>query len=155
MYGLGIVKGLLVTLKHYLQTYRFGRDPFRGKAIFTVQYPEERLPLPPRFRGRPMWLRNQQTGDPNCTGCSVCARTCPHGCITLVTHMGEDKKRVVDSYTIDLGNCIYCGLCADSCAFNALAMSHEFELAYYSRENLVWDGDMLLGPWRKKGKGSD
>jgi len=151
MYGLGIAKGLLVTLKHFLGTFTVGKDPFRGKALFTVQYPEERLPLPERFRGRPLWLRNQQTGKPNCTACGVCVRACPHGCITLESHMGPDKKRVVDKYTISLADCIMCGLCADSCAFNALTMSHEFELACYSRESMLWDGDQLLEPWKTQG----
>lgn len=150
MYGLGIAKGLLVTLKHFFKTYKLGRDPFRGPAIFTVQYPDERLPLPPRFRGRPMWLRNKQTGKPACTACGVCVRACPHGCITLESHMGEDKKRVVDKYTINLGDCMFCGLCADSCAFNALVMSHDFELACYSRDSLIWDGERLLEPWNKE-----
>ena len=150
MYGQGVAKGLWVTLKHYFRTYRFGKDPFRGSGIFTVQYPEERLPLPERFRGRPMWLRNQQTGKPACTACGVCVRACPHGCIALVSHMGENKKRVVDSYTINLGDCMYCGLCVDACAFNSLSMSHEFELACYTRENIVWDGERLLEPWKEE-----
>jgi NADH-quinone oxidoreductase subunit I len=149
MYGLGIAKGMLVTLRHFWGTYRFAKDPFRGKAIVTTEYPDERLPLPERFRGRPEWLRNKETGLPACTACGVCIRACPHGCIVLESHMGPDKKRVVDKYTIDLGRCIMCGLCADACAFHSLAMSHEFELACYSRKSMDWDGDMLLEPATK------
>ncbi len=141
-----------VTLKHFLGTYKVGKDPFRGKTIFTVQYPEERLPLPERFRGRPMLLRNKETGKSACTACGVCVRACPHGSIVLESHMGENKKRVVDKYTINLGDCMYCGLCADACAFNALDMSHEFELACYSRQNIVWDEERLLEPWQSPQK---
>ncbi len=147
MYGLGVAKGMLVTLRHFFGTFKFGRDPFRGKAIFTVQYPDERLPLPERFRGRPMWMRNQQTGKPMCTACGVCVRACPHGCITLESHMGPDKKRVPDSFVINIGSCMMCGLCADACAFGSLTMSHEFELATYDRESTIWDGERLLEPW--------
>ena len=78
MYGLGVAKGMWVTLKHFFQTYRFGKDPFRGKAIFTTQYPDERLALPERFRGRPVWLRNQETGKAACTACGYC-QPCPSG----------------------------------------------------------------------------
>jgi NADH-quinone oxidoreductase subunit I len=148
MYGLGIAKGMLVTLRHFFGTYRLAKDPFRGKAIVTTQYPDERAPLPERFRGRPLLLRNQETGKASCTACGVCVRACPHGCITLESHMGPDRKRVVDKYTVDLAECIMCGLCADSCAFNSLGMSHEFELACYDRRTMLWDADRLLEPWK-------
>jgi NADH-quinone oxidoreductase subunit I len=146
MYGLGIAKGMWVTLRHFFGTYRVAKDPFRGKAIVTTEYPDERLPLPERFRGRPEWLRSKATGLAACTACGVCVRACPHGCIELESHMGPDKKRVVDKFTIDLGRCIMCGLCADACAFSALGMSHDFELACYSRRTMIWDGEMLLEP---------
>ncbi len=96
----GGVASILVSLR---VTLRYLFTP-----AITTQYPDERLPLPERYRGRPELLRNRETGLPACTACGVCVRACPHGCIVLESHMGPDKKRVVDKFTIDLGRCIMC-----------------------------------------------
>ncbi len=162
MFGIGMVKGLGVTLTHFiatyvddlkhwvrLQRYRYPDRIYRRhkpdqKGIFTIQYPEERMEMFPRFRGCLMQMRNPATGEPNCTACGVCARVCPHGCIKIVTSDGPNGQRGLVSYEAHLENCMVCGLCVEACPFNALGMSPEYENATYQREELVYDMDTLL-----------
>lgn len=149
MFGLGIVKGLWTTGKHFVQSYlehtgiRGGTrpDPKLG-GLFTVQYPEEKLPMFPRFRGALMHLRDAETGEPNCTACGICIRSCPQDCIE-VEGEGKGKERRVTAFTYDVTRCIFCRLCVESCPFDAIEMSHEYELASYSRE-MVWELEKLL-----------
>ena len=140
--GIGIMRGLKVVLSEMVQTY------IRG--AFTVQYPEERLELPERFRGRLLWLYDvdPKTGEkvPRCTACQACVRACPQSVITLESERGEDKKRFATRFDVDLGLCMYCGLCVEACNFYALKMGHEFELATYDRPSLIWGMEELLYP---------
>ena len=135
--GSGILKGLKVVGWEMLQTY------IRGP--FTVQYPEERQPIQERFRGRQVWLYE---GDKvlRCTACGACARACPQGIIALETERGPDRKRTIKRFDIDLGLCMYCGLCVEACNFHALKMGSEFELATYDRSSLVWTMEDLMYP---------
>lgn len=120
MYGIGILKGMLVTLRH------LGRKPF------TRQYPEEAVPLPHRFRGYDFaWVEER------CTGCATCAKACPHGCINIVTHPLSDGRYSIDVFDIDIGLCMVCGLCVEACPYDALFMGAQFELSDYSRRGLV------------------
>lgn len=140
--GIGVVRGLKVVLSEMIQTYTRG--------AFTVEYPEERPAIAERFRGRLLWLYDvdPETGEkvPRCTACLACARACPHGVISMETERREDRKRVVTRFDVDLGLCMYCGLCVEACNFYALRMSQEFELATYDRASLVWDMEKLLYP---------
>lgn len=131
MLGLGIAKGMMITLKHMFM------------KPYTVQYPEERLPLKPAFRGAPALIF--ENGKARCVGCGICVRACPHGVIRIETSVDSDLKRRVDRYEIELWHCLFCGLCAEACPFGALAMSHEFELAEYKRYSLVYDTARLRG----------
>jgi formate hydrogenlyase subunit 6/NADH:ubiquinone oxidoreductase subunit I len=164
MYGVGILKGLWVTLKHIAGTYvkdvkKFPRRYAPGGVlerteydlygIFTCQYPEERYEMFPRFRGALMQLRDAETGEPNCTACSLCERACPHGVISMEVE-GKGKERVLKSYTYDVGRCVFCRLCVESCRFDAIEMSHEYELSRYSNE-FVLDMDDLLALGDKYG----
>lgn len=120
MYGLGIAKGMLVVLKHLF------RPPI------TRQYPEEQVPLYPRFRGYDFaWVEER------CTGCATCAKACPHGCIDIVTHPRGDGRYAIDKFDIDVGLCMVCGLCVEVCPYDALFMGRDFELASYSRWDMV------------------
>jgi NADH-quinone oxidoreductase subunit I len=139
MYGLGILKGLWVTLKHYLDTYI-------GDGIFTVQYPEERLPLPPRFRGNPVLIMDTATGKPRCVACGICVRACPNGSIALEVGTDENKKKFPERYDINGGTCMRCGLCVEACPFDALASGPYYELASYRRQDLVYDKHYLTLP---------
>ena len=133
-YGIGIAKGLRVTIKHLF------RHPV------TAQYPEQRLNVSRRIRGNELiWDRVK------CTGCATCAKTCPQGAIRIVTSvLGEDNKYEVQTIEVDTGYCIFCGLCVEACPFNALFMGYAFERAKYRREELVQSNDMLLASADRK-----
>ena len=127
-YGIGIVKGLTVTIRHLL------RHP-------TVsQYPEQRLNVSQRIRGNELiWSREK------CTGCGTCAKTCPQGAIEIVTSTNlAENKYEVEKYQVDNGYCIQCGLCVEACPYDALYMGYSFERAKYRRGELVQADDMLL-----------
>ena len=102
MYGAGILKGMLVTLKH------IARPPF------TVQYPEEVRPMPARARTNLVWFEER------CTGCSTCAQACPDGCILVATSPAEGGALNIDRYEIDFRICMYCGLCTEACPYQAI-----------------------------------
>ncbi|MBI2857606.1 MAG: NADH-quinone oxidoreductase subunit I [Chloroflexi bacterium] len=118
--GPGIARGLRTTMKGLL-----------GRAI-TTSYPEEKLTVSKRFRG------NEFVWYPAlCTGCSTCAKSCPHGNIEVVTRRGKDNKYEIDKFEIDTGRCIFCGLCVESCPYNALCIGRNYECAQYRRTDLV------------------
>ena len=125
MYGIGIVKGLLVTLKN------------ARRKPFTTQYPEERLEQSPRFRGQEfVWFVDR------CTGCASCAKFCPLGIIKIVTDPNGGNEQDggsyrVDTFDIDQGRCMYCGLCVEACPYDALHMGTNFEASQTSRLDLV------------------
>ncbi len=131
MYGLGLVKGLMVTLKNLT------RKPF------TVQYPEERVSQHPRFRGEEFgWYEER------CTGCASCAKYCPLGIIKIVTSpsgtaMAQGDKYNLEVFDIDIGRCMFCGLCVEACPYDALFMGSGFERGRYARSELVIGIDEL------------
>jgi NAD(P)H-quinone oxidoreductase subunit I len=127
-FGLGIIKGMSVTIRHLL------RHP-------TVsQYPEQRLNVSRRIRGNELiWSRER------CTGCATCAKTCPQGAIVIVTATNmSNNKYEVEKYEVDTGYCIQCGLCVEACPYDALFMGYSYERAKYRRGDLVQSDDMLL-----------
>ena len=131
MYGMGMVKGLLVTLKNL------------AKRPFTVQYPEDRVVQHPRFRGEEfVWYEER------CTGCASCAKYCPLGIIKIVTDPSQtapdqgDKYRL-DVFDIELARCMFCGLCVEACPYDALFMGSGFEQGRYSRKEMVIGIDQL------------
>ncbi len=162
MLGTGLLKGLAVTITHFVDTYvqdlkrfprRYRKEPVEPQApalrgFFTVQYPEERLRMFPRFHGQLVQARDE-TGDYKCTACKSCERACPHGVITVEGERNPDreskKKMLVTTFTWDAGRCLFCGLCVEACNFDALRWAQDYELADYSRDALVYDFERMLG----------
>ena len=127
-YGIGIAKGLTVTIRHLF------RHPV------TVQYPEQRLNTSRRIRGNELIWDNIK-----CTGCGTCVKTCPQGAIEIVTSTNlVENKYAVEKYQIDTGYCIQCGLCVEACPYEALYMGYSYERAKYRRGELVQTKEMML-----------
>ncbi|MFQ6015162.1 MAG: NuoI/complex I 23 kDa subunit family protein [Anaerolineae bacterium] len=159
--GSGVLKGMLITLRHFFETFIADLNQFPGryradapavrqmpseKGIFTVQYPEEKLQLPERFRYLPMLIREAETGELRCTACGICSRVCPPQCIWIVrAKRGDGKPRPHPAeFHIDTSMCMSCGFCAEYCPFDAIKMNHEYELASYERhKGWVYDRDAL------------
>jgi len=150
MLGKGIVQAMMVTLRHFVDSYLYkGDQTAKARGIFTVQYPEERLPLPERYRNLPFLIYDPETGDPRCTACGMCARVCPPQCIWITRAVREDGKpaRRPAQFVIDASICMGCGFCAEFCPFDAIRMDKQYELVVYDRwKELVWDEDRLLKP---------
>ena len=128
-----LFQGLAVTMLEHIRC--FTHEPF------TVQYPEERLPLEPRFRGFPRLRRHPDTGEELCIACRQCEKICPDQCITIVEepHPSGRGKRA-KAFTVDYERCCLCGLCVDPCPtgpITAIYMSHDYEYARYDREKFV------------------
>lgn len=158
MYGLGILKGLGVTLKHFVNTYvddfKYGflwignkrytpevmkvRQSAQTRGVFTVQYPEEVLQPQERFRFTPflVYEGTDEQREYRCTACGICSKACPPQCIWIVRatnpETGRPEKRPAE-FSIDIDICMNCGSCAEYCPFDAIRMDHDFELADYDR----------------------
>ena len=103
----------------------------------TRQYPEEKPVVAAGFRGRHALVRDAATGDSRCVACMRCARVCPSHCIRIRWSRAQDNSRVVQAYNIDALRCIFCGYCEVACPFDAITMSHEYELAVTDRSGLM------------------
>jgi NADH-quinone oxidoreductase subunit I len=162
MAGSGLIKGLYVTLKHFVGTYiddirwlgrRYYRDDAllqrqgtKARGVFTVQYPEEKLPVPEAFRFIPFLVYEEcEDGsiEVRCTSCGICAKVCPPQCIWIERTVNPDTGRPVPTpveFSIDIDICMNCGLCAEFCPFDAIKMDHDYELASYDRrESHIFD----------------
>ena len=141
--GQGLGAGLGVVIKHFADAFTKKLDsPSETSGVFTVQYPEERLPLPEAYRNFPILLYEDASGQDLCTSCFQCQRVCP----PQVIHMTQAKdpatgKAVpaVSEFIIEYDACMSCGLCAEVCPFDAIKMDHSFELASDYRPGLTVD----------------
>ena len=130
----------------------------------TIQYPEEKTPVYPRFRGRHKLHKFEDTGLEKCVGCSLCAAACPADCIRVVAaentpeHQVSAGERYAAVYEINMTRCIFCGYCELACPFDAITMGNDYELADYTREDLIFTKEMLLSdppertPLRREGE---
>ena len=178
MYGLGLIKGLGITMKNLVipnrqfNIYQYPNKratpwdlakinssktlPFIAKNPITtfkslvgLVSVEERLPQHPNFRGEEFaWYDNR------CTGCASCAKYCPLGIIKIVTgtsgvNSQEGQSYDLEVFDIDIGRCMFCGLCVEACPYDALHMGSGFEEAQYQRSNLVIDINKLKSAEKK------
>lgn len=166
MNGFGIIKGLLITLKHFFETYlgdfgkktknlpveeRSGRVDSTG--LFTIQYPEEVLAAPEEFRVIPFLVYEAgENGERNyrCTSCGICAKVCPTQCIYITRKKDPESGKPIPSpeaFYIDTDKCMNCGFCAEFCPFDAIKMNHDFEMASYERgDTHIFDKEKLGKP---------
>jgi NADH-quinone oxidoreductase subunit I len=139
-----ILGGMGVTIRHLVRNLRNRRN------TATIEYPEVKRAYGPRHRGR-HYLKRRPDGDPRCVACYMCATACPADCIFIVA--GEHPDPAIEKYpvefVIDGLRCIYCGYCVDACPEDAIAMTRDYELASYHREDFIWDKEYLLN-WRDR-----
>ncbi len=126
-----LVKGLFLT----------GRHLFARKI--TVQYPDERTPQSPRFRGLHA-LRRYPNGEERCIACKLCEAVCPAVAITIESTQRPDGSRRTTRYEIDLTKCIFCGFCEESCPVDSIVETHILDYHGEKRGDLTYTKEMLL-----------
>jgi len=126
-----LFQGMAVTMRHM-----FARK-------ITVQYPEERTPQSPRFRGLHA-LRRYPNGEERCIACKLCEAVCPALAITIESAERDDGSRRTTRYDIDLLKCIYCGFCEEACPVDAIVLTRIFDYHGESRSDLYYTKQMLL-----------
>jgi NADH-quinone oxidoreductase subunit I len=172
MDGMGIIRGMGVTLKRFFDTYwedfqwlikgksRYyttegvaHRASIDTKGIFTVQYPEEKLAIPEEFRYIPFLIYEEgENGQKvhRCTSCGICAKVCPPQCIWIVRTSDPNTGRPIPEpkeFYIDVDICMNCGFCAEYCPFDAIKMDHDYELSVYDRKaKNIFDKEKLSKP---------
>ena len=109
----------------------------------TINYPYEKGPISPRFRGEHA-LRRYPNGEERCIACKLCEAVCPALAITIEAEPREDGSRRTTRYDIDMVKCIYCGLCQEACPVDAIVEGPNFEFAAETREELYYDKEKLL-----------
>ena len=126
-----LLKGMNVT----------GRYLFKRKV--TIQYPEEKTPMSPRFRGLHA-LRRYENGEERCIACKLCEAVCPALAITIDSEEREDGTRRTTRYDIDLFKCIYCGFCEEACPVDSIVETHIFEYHFENRGEQIMTKEKLL-----------
>ncbi len=169
MDGIGILKGLGVTLRRFIGTYiddikwlgkryyteegirhRMSKDT---SGVFTIQYPEEKVPVPEEFRFIPFLVYEEKEDGSifhRCTSCGICAKVCPPQCIWIVRTTDPKTGRPVPEpaeFYIDVDICMNCGFCAEYCPFDAIKMDHDYELSVYDRHTQnIYNKEKLSKP---------
>ncbi len=130
MFGKGLITGMRVTLKHF-----FGKKE-------TFCYPEEKLPMPERFRGGHLVIDYKK-----CIACQLCSMACPNQAIELKVVTDAQRKRHLTSYIHHMGRCMFCDLCIENCALHGLHWDQNYEISAYTRD--AFDYEVLTDDDRK------
>jgi len=109
----------------------------------TVQYPDEKPYLAPRYRGR-IVLTKDPDGNERCVACNLCATVCPVGCISLQKTELDDGRWIAETFDINFARCILCGFCEEACPTHAIQLTPDFEMGEYDRQNLLYRKENLL-----------
>ncbi len=137
-----IVKGMALTAYYMLV-----------KRAVTLNYPKQKGPISPRFRGEHM-LRRYESGEERCIACKLCEAICPAQAITIEAEpRPEDGSRRTTRYDIDMTKCIYCGLCQEACPVDAIVEGPNYEYVGFTHEELLYDKKKLLDnakEWNEK-----
>jgi NADH-quinone oxidoreductase subunit I len=166
MDGTGLLQGFTITLKRFIGTFvddiawlgkryytkegiqhRMSPD---ARGIFTIQYPDEKMPVPEEFRYVPFLVYEEGPNGEKihrCTSCGICAKVCPPQCIWIVRTTDPKTGRPVPEpaeFYIDVDICMNCGFCAEYCPFDAIKMDHDYELSVYDRHaKNIYDKEKL------------
>lgn len=141
----------MTAIRQYIKSL-FLLELFRGLALtgryffrkkITVQYPEEKTPMSPRFRGLHA-LRRYPNGEERCIACKLCEAVCPALAISIDLEERDDGTRRTTRYDIDLTKCIYCGFCEESCPVDAIVETRDFEYHGENRDDLYMTKEKLM-----------
>ena len=138
---LPLFSGLVVTIRHFF------RNLFKGPE-YSINYPEERRQYSHRYRGHHI-LTTRPDGSVRCVACFMCSTACPADCIRIEAgeHSDENIEKYPVIYEIDMLRCVFCGYCVDACPEEAIIMSNNYDMAYFTREQSIAGKSDLMKPF--------
>ena len=136
-----LLSGMMVTIRHFF------RNIFKGPE-YAINYPEERREYSHRYRGHHI-LTTRPDGSVRCVACYLCSTACPADCIHIEAgeHPDENIEKYPLVYEIDMLRCVFCGYCVDACPEEAIIMSNNYDMAYFTREQSIAGKNDLMKPF--------